>query len=977
MRTSERKKTNISGNCSLGHLGRVKCVISCTQSKDIRNLALDFKAVLLKQPMDNGFQHPAPIKNKLRRKRKCNWGDLNHVHAHLGESLMYLAKTFKELTTEVIHWFQTSCFTHCLLRYNEDPAGLKRALLNIVNHAYGEHQRCGDWCVFNGDTQVHRPGIFQPMLSDRILQHKLNNLFRNLSEKSEEIACGFTGTDPQHMSDGRDFSTFLSDMKKGIGFDKKFAGASRTSELSINKNSLAGLSDSVERDKEVTGVSREGEYLVNCNALPQLSDSVEEELSCTSVYKVKEKHFNGSYSLSLPGDSECENQCSDVIIEMEQTIKRNDLNRLSESAEQQESSTGIIKEEEDEKLIARNALVDLSERAECQHICASREELQLHFKENDLLSVSETEKKHINVSRSEEQRVKRKVLTLQSGSVVPPDYLLKMDEDFTAPGPTSFRLQKKKSSTFSELDHIQAYVGKSLWQLARTYKELTCEVLSWFQSNCSTQCILQYCKDPAGLERALLGIVDHAYGDHEDCGSWCEFNRDVQAHRPATFQPMLCDPSLKPKLNALFNKLADKRVKVARFSSKKIMKSPKAVLCESHETNDFESPLPLRTRLKNAGYTELFPESMNYCASVTKNTRFHRISKDKARKLENDEIERDRNPKKEHVKEKSKLAPCLSSKDGESSSASLETPPLLAKPRMEYFSVKQPMVLVFFDLETTSLAKDCEIVQLAAICGEKTFDRYILPVKGMSAGASRVTGLTVSGGILHLHHRPLHVVPLREALVEFLEWLKGFGRCLLVGHNSKSFDAPRLLLQLDKKGLAETFCHTVLGFLDTLPYFRETRPHLPNHRQETLAKELLKVKYNAHRALDDVKILQSLVQKFADHAALANHGFSATWVYQTMKYELQKQKNLATFAMLEKKKVISKGMCEKMAGSGLREYDFRVAHARAASRGEQGRDGIIKLLTEKDNEGKIRVTNQVKVLEHLAEFYDRELGFVQ
>ncbi|XP_078534085.1 uncharacterized protein LOC144820784 [Lissotriton helveticus] len=917
--------------------------------------------------MDN-FQHPAPIQNKLRRQRKCNWGDLNHVHTHLGESLMYLAKTFKELNTEVIHWFQTSCFTPCLLRYNKDPAGLKTALLNIVNHAYGDHQRCGDWCVFNRDTPVHRPGIFQPILSDRILQHKLNNLFRNLSEKSEEIACGFTVTDPQHMSDGRDFSTLLSDLKKEIGFDKKLGGASRTSELSIHDNSLVGLSDSVERDKEVTGVS--------CNASTQLSDSAEEELSCTGVYKGKEKHFNGSYSLSLPGDGECENQCSDVIIEIEQTIKRNDLNQLSESAGHQETSTGILKEEEDEKPIARNALVDLSERSECQHIWASREELQLNFKENDLLSVSETEKKHKSASRPEEERVHRKVLTLQSGSVVPTDNLLKMDDDFTAPGPTSFRLQPKRSSTCIELDHIQAYVGKSLQQLAKTYKELTCEVLSWFQSNCSTQCILRYCKDPAGLERALLGIVDHAYGDHEDCGH-CEFNRDVQAHRPATFQPMLCDPSLRPKLNALFRKLADKRVKVARFSSNKVMKPPKSVLCESHETNYLESPLPLRTRLRNAGYTDLLPESMNSCVSVTKNTRYHRISKDTPRKLENGELERHRNPKKEHVKEKSKLPPCLSSKDGEGNSASLETPPLLAKPQMEVFSVKQPMVLVFFDLETTSLAKDCEIVQLAAICGEKTFDKYILPVGGMSPGASRVTGLTVSGGILRLHHRPLHVVPLRGALVEFLEWLKGFGRCVLVGHNSKSFDAPRLLLQLEKKGLAETFCHTVLGFLDTLPYFRESRPHLPNHRQETLAKELLKVKYNAHRALDDVKILQSLVEKFADQSDLSKYGFSATWVYQTMKYELQKQKNLATFAVLEKKKVISKGMCEKMAGSGLREYDLRVAHARAASRGEQGRAGIIKLLTEKDNEGKIRVTNQVKVLKHLVEFYDRELGFVQ
>ncbi|KAJ1162368.1 hypothetical protein NDU88_002836 [Pleurodeles waltl] len=801
------------------------------------------------------------------------------------------------------------------------------------------------------------------MLSDRILQHKLNNLFRNLSEKSEAIACGFTITYSQHISDGRDLSTLFSDMKKGVGFDK-FAGASRTSQFYVNNNSLAGVSDSGDPDKEVTSVSIEEEYLLTANALTQLSDSDEEAVRCGGVYKAKEDHFNGSYSLSLSGESDYENRCSDVIIEKKQTIERNDLNQLSESMEHKMRCTGIIQEQEGEELMTRNALVGLSKTVECRHKSMSNVEQELHFTKNDLLSVLETEKEPVN----------RKVLTLPSRSVSPPDQLLKIDDDFAAPGPMNLRLQKKRSSTCSELDHIHAYVGKSLQQLAKTYKELTCEVLLWFQSNCSTQCILHYCKDPAGLERALLGIVDHAYGDHEGCGHWCEFNRHLEAYRPATFQPMLSNPSLKPKLNALFNKLADNREKVARFSSKKVMKSPTAVRCESHKTSDLESPLPLRSRLKNAGYTDLFPESMNTCVSVTKNTRFHSISKHEASKLENYELKRVRNPKKECVKEKSKLSPCLSNKDDEGSSADLETPPLLSKPPMEFFSVKQPMVLVFFDLETTSLTKDCEIVQLAAICGEKTFDRYILPVRGMSAGASRVTGLTVSGGVLRLLHRPLHVVPLREALVQFLEWLKGFGQCLLVGHNSKTFDAPRLLLQLDKKGLAETFCHTVLGFLDTLPYFRETRPHLPNHRQQTLASELLKVKYNAHRALDDVKILQSLVQRFADHAALAKHGFSATWVYQTMKYELQKQKNLTTFAILEKKKVISKGMCEKMAGSGLQEYDLRVAHAQAASRGEQGRDGIMKLLTEKDDGGKIRVTNQAKVLDRLAQFYDIELN---
>ena len=54
------------------------------------------------------------------------------------------------------------------------------------------------------------------------------------------------------------------------------------------------------------------------------------------------------------------------------------------------------------------------------------------------------------------------------------------------------------------------------------------------------------------------------------------------------------------------------------------------------------------------------------------------------------------------------------------------------------------VVLVVFDLETTSLSNECEITQISASSLDRTdtFDRYVLPVGPISKDASKVTHIT-------------------------------------------------------------------------------------------------------------------------------------------------------------------------------------------------------------------------------------------
>ncbi|KAL1248053.1 hypothetical protein QQF64_023429 [Cirrhinus molitorella] len=165
---------------------------------------------------------------------------------------------------------------------------------------------------------------------------------------------------------------------------------------------------------------------------------------------------------------------------------------------------------------------------------------------------------------------------------------------------------------------------------------------------------------------------------------------------------------------------------------------------------------------------------------------------------------------------------------------------------------------VFFDLETTGLDTSvCDIVQLSAISGDRTFNKYLLPRCTMTDGASRVTGLTVDGPNLLFKRRPVQTVPHSQALRDFITFLKTLNRPFLVGHNSKRFDWPILTRVLDQFDLLEEFEGVVSGCVDTLGLSREMF-RLPRYSQQFLVLHFLQESYGAHDATEDVRTLQKL-----------------------------------------------------------------------------------------------------------------------
>ncbi|KAF5286732.1 hypothetical protein FQR65_LT12465 [Abscondita terminalis] len=174
-------------------------------------------------------------------------------------------------------------------------------------------------------------------------------------------------------------------------------------------------------------------------------------------------------------------------------------------------------------------------------------------------------------------------------------------------------------------------------------------------------------------------------------------------------------------------------------------------------------------------------------------------------------------------------------------------------------------VVVFFDLETSGLTDNCEILQIAAQYKDKTFSVYIKPRREIPPGASAVNGLTNVNGELYLGGVKVSSVPLIKALRKFLSFLIDINHPVVLTAHNCNFDAKVLLNSIKKKSMIKDFGSIVTGFADSLRLIQTLtgRTGKGMCTLSGLASWLNISTDSAHNAVYDVAMLAKIIESLS------------------------------------------------------------------------------------------------------------------
>lgn len=301
-----------------------------------------------------------------------------------------------------------------------------------------------------------------------------------------------------------------------------------------------------------------------------------------------------------------------------------------------------------------------------------------------------------------------------------------------------------------------------------------------------------------------------------------------------------------------------------------------------------------------------------------------------------------------------------------------KVPDATIRPSFSPVSIIKPHFVVI-DLETTGLISRNNmphITQIACLDAESkdTFSAYVLPKTQLDPNAERATGIVFDGSTLYVRGQRVAAIPIREALDNFLEWLKKFSDVVLVAHNGRVFDFRVLCIAVNKCNLQNTFRETVTAFVDSLSVMRRNVPKLPSYKQECLARHFSLPDYNAHNAVDDVIMLERIISaaNFSE-STLMKHSYSSDCHFQQEIFNAEKSKHIGSLHVLIGKGVMKTSLAENIAGSGLGLSHLKLIYDR------DGEDGLSCVFSSKTSDGKPRVTATSKVLQNvipkLCEFF--------
>lgn len=150
--------------------------------------------------MDDDCTTVARLRNTVDHEI-IKWSDLNHVKKQLGNSLYAITNKYKCLTGEVIKSLQ-KWFSYAIKQNRNNPESFKQAVKQIVPHAFGDHESCGNWCAYSKDPDSYKHKTFPhgKDLTGEALRNNLNSIFQVFCDKAEQIAPAASSNDVESFN---------------------------------------------------------------------------------------------------------------------------------------------------------------------------------------------------------------------------------------------------------------------------------------------------------------------------------------------------------------------------------------------------------------------------------------------------------------------------------------------------------------------------------------------------------------------------------------------------------------------------------------------------------------------------------------------------------------------------------------------------------------------------------------------------------
>ncbi|XP_011406276.1 PREDICTED: exonuclease DPD1, chloroplastic/mitochondrial-like [Amphimedon queenslandica] len=206
---------------------------------------------------------------------------------------------------------------------------------------------------------------------------------------------------------------------------------------------------------------------------------------------------------------------------------------------------------------------------------------------------------------------------------------------------------------------------------------------------------------------------------------------------------------------------------------------------------------------------------------------------------------------------------------------------------MKESAVPNNDIIILFDLETTGLAKNSDIIQIAAeVVGQNNmWSKYLIPNQDIGYHATQVTGMHVEETdgvrILMEGNEEVDAASYEDGLTQFYYYLCQLSnkkdhnaRLILVAHNGRRFDAPILVNAFKKINVSSSdLSEKEIYFSDSLEILRKLQkdqhPLLNNPQDEgrkklslglgKLYRHLFQEDFPAHDATEDVKAMKRIL----------------------------------------------------------------------------------------------------------------------